>query len=86
MSFTAITSSALAAISSNFQLACEHDLEGIVAKWKNGRYTAGRVDTTWLKVRNRAYTQWEAREEMFERPHEPLTSGGWDSCAVACSM
>ena len=35
-----------------FRLACEHDLEGIVAKWKHGRYIAGREETTWLKIRN----------------------------------
>jgi bifunctional non-homologous end joining protein LigD len=65
-----------------FQLACENDLEGIVAKWRKGRYVSGREETTWYKIRNRNYTQWEGRVEMFERPHEP---SGWGACARAAA-
>jgi ATP-dependent DNA ligase len=49
-----------------FRLACEHDIEGIVAKWKQGPYLPER-ETTWLEVRNRQYSQWAGREELFER-------------------
>jgi ATP-dependent DNA ligase len=43
-----------------FRLACEHDLEGVVAKWKSGLYLPER-ETTWLEVRNRQYSQWAGR-------------------------
>ena len=41
---------------------------------------------TWLKIRNRDYSQWAGREELFERER-----GGdpdfqvWDGCALACN-
>jgi bifunctional non-homologous end joining protein LigD len=66
-----------------FKLACENDLEGIVAKSRTGRYVAGRDETTWYKIRNRNYSQWEGRSEMFERPEEP---SGWAACAMAASV
>ena len=68
-----------------FNAACQHDLEGIVAKWKYGPYVAGREETTWWKIRNRQYSQWEGRSEMFERPHEPRPADfiGWDACCAA---
>jgi hypothetical protein len=43
--------------------------EGVVAKWKGGTYrTAYRTDkrTSWLKVRNRQYSQIDGRRELFE--------------------
>jgi len=69
-----------------FQAACEHDLEGIVAKHKHGLYTSGRDETTWFKIRNRNYSQWEGRNEMFDRPHEPqsVENVGWGACEAAC--
>jgi bifunctional non-homologous end joining protein LigD len=39
------------------------DLEGIVAKRKRDPYAP---TTTWLKVKNRAYTQMEGRGELFD--------------------
>ena len=39
------------------------DLEGIVAKRKVDPYAAST--TTWLKVKNRAYTQMEGRADLF---------------------
>ena len=66
-----------------FQLACEQDLEGIVAKRKFDPYLERH--TSWLKIRNRSYSQWVGREELFERER-----GGdpdfqvWDACALAC--
>jgi bifunctional non-homologous end joining protein LigD len=52
-----------------FRLICEHDLEGIVAKHKYSPYLPDR-ETTWIKVRNRSYSQWIGREELFERERE----------------
>jgi bifunctional non-homologous end joining protein LigD len=68
-----------------FRLACEHDLEGVVAKQKHAPYLLTERPT-WLKLRNREYTQWAGREELFER--ERATSPdehGWASCVAACA-
>jgi len=46
-----------------FRLACEHDLEGIVAKRRDGIYDPGA--TTWWKVKNTAYSQARDRHEQF---------------------
>jgi len=48
-----------------FQLGCQHDLEGIVAKSKSDPYLSDHA--TWLKIRNPNYSQWVGREELFER-------------------
>ena len=50
-----------------FDAACERDLEGIVAKWKRGRYETDGVTTSWIKAKNRNYSQWTGRRELFER-------------------
>jgi ATP-dependent DNA ligase len=42
-----------------------HDLEGIVAKWKRGRYHSDGQTTSWLKVRNPDYSQMEVRHDAF---------------------
>jgi len=52
-----------------FRLACDNDLEGVVAKHKHSLYLAEQAN--WLKVRNRIYSQWLWREELFERSAEP---------------
>ena len=44
-----------------FRLACQHDLEGVVAKLAHG--TSGE---RWYKIRNPAYSQYEGRRELFE--------------------
>jgi bifunctional non-homologous end joining protein LigD len=49
-----------------FALACAHDTEGIVGKWANGRYHVDGSTTSWLKVKNPAYTQAVGRHELFE--------------------
>ena len=36
---------------------CEHDVEGVVAKWRGGMYQSG-PHTSWLKIRNPHYSQW----------------------------
>ena len=48
-----------------FAAACRHDLEGIVAKWKDGTYQSG-PGTSWLKIKNPAYSQWENKRELYE--------------------
>jgi bifunctional non-homologous end joining protein LigD len=66
-----------------FRLACDRDLEGIVAKRKFEPYLPEHGK--WLKIRNKSYSQWEGREELFKRERE---SGPdiifWDGCVRAC--
>ena len=45
-----------------YRLVCERDLEGIVAKRRDGAYG---VD--WFKIRNPRYSQYEGRRELFEK-------------------
>jgi bifunctional non-homologous end joining protein LigD len=47
-----------------YKLTCERDLEGIVAKHRNGLYDTNRP--AWLKIKNPDYSQKERREEFFE--------------------
>jgi hypothetical protein len=49
-----------------FEVACAHDLEGIVAKPANGRYHSDGTNTNWVKIKNPSYTQMTARHELFE--------------------
>jgi bifunctional non-homologous end joining protein LigD len=49
-----------------FEVACAHDLEGIVGKLASGRYHADGTSTNWCKIRNAGYTQMTARHELFE--------------------
>ena len=37
-----------------------------VAKWKYGRYVSG-PETSWVKIKNPAYTQIQGRHEQFNR-------------------
>jgi len=48
-----------------YRVACEQDLEGILAKRKTGFYTPEA--TTWVKIRNPQYSQIEGRRELFEK-------------------
>jgi bifunctional non-homologous end joining protein LigD len=48
-----------------YQLACEHDVEGVVAKWRHGRYQSEGTGTSWLKIKN-AGSQALGRRELFE--------------------
>lgn len=50
-----------------YAAACAVDAEGIVAKWARGPYRADGATTSWLKVKNPAYTQMEGRHELFDR-------------------
>jgi hypothetical protein len=45
-----------------FRVACERDLEGVVAKWKLGAYG----QSCW-KIRNPNYSQYAGRRELFEK-------------------
>ena len=66
-----------------FQLACQHDLEGIVAKRKGDPYLPEHA--TWLKIRNRNYSQWVGREELFERERSSEPDfAAWSSCVLVC--
>ena len=47
-----------------FRLACERDLEGIVAKRKVGAY-----GDSWFKIRNPVYSQYEGRRKLFEKKY-----------------
>lgn len=49
-----------------FRAACAQDAEGIVAKWARGTYHVDGATTSWLKVKNPAYSQAEGRHELFE--------------------
>src|SRR5579864_3474574 len=68
-----------------FKKACELDLEGIVAKHKHSPYAPER-DKTWLKIRNRSYSQWAGRDELFERERHQEPVAGWHSCALASEV
>lgn len=48
-----------------FRLVCDRDLEGIVAKRRDGLYAPDRSD--WLKIKNAGYSQAVGRWELFER-------------------
>jgi len=66
-----------------FRLACDNDLEGIVAKRKFDPYLPDQA--SWLKIRNTNYSQWEGREELFHREREADPDMSlWDECVRAC--
>ena len=54
-----------------FELACERDLERIVAKWKHGAYQSDGHGTSWLKIKHPKYSQAEGRQELFESRRRP---------------
>jgi bifunctional non-homologous end joining protein LigD len=58
-----------------FAAACRLDLEGIVAKWAHGSYQNGS-QTSWLKVRNPGYSQWDGRRELFDARSDNATRRG----------
>jgi bifunctional non-homologous end joining protein LigD len=47
-----------------FNAICEQDMEGIVAKQAAASYTPDA--TTWVKIKNREYSQAVGREDFFE--------------------
>ena len=48
-----------------FRLGCANDLEGIVAKPKLSPYRSDSRQTTWIKIKNPAYSQNQGRRELF---------------------
>jgi bifunctional non-homologous end joining protein LigD len=44
-----------------FEAVCERELEGVVAKRRNGRYRPG--ERGWIKIKNRDYWRWEIERE-----------------------
>jgi bifunctional non-homologous end joining protein LigD len=68
-----------------FEQACQHDLEGIVAKHKYALYVIDREQSTWFKIRNPQYSQWAGRAKLFERERSREPVAGWHTCAVACA-
>jgi bifunctional non-homologous end joining protein LigD len=48
-----------------YRSVCEQDLEGIVAKRADGLYTP--EETSWVKIKNRSYSQMDGRHELFEK-------------------
>ena len=68
-----------------FQRVCKMDLEGIVAKHSFGNYVTERERTTWFKIKNRAYSQMQGREKLFERERHKEPVPGWHSCDLVCA-
>ena len=48
-----------------FELACERDLEGIVAKHRDTPYSLDPTRTSWCKIKNPDYSQAVGRHELF---------------------
>jgi len=70
-----------------FELVCERDLEGIVAKHRHSRYTVENHNPAWVKIRNRRYSQMIGRDELFERHNEKKGAPdiGWHVCTRAAA-
>ena len=58
-----------------FAAACDRDLEGIVAKWRHGKYV-NDPDHPWVKIKNPAYSQIQGRHEQFDRMRKWAASAG----------
>jgi bifunctional non-homologous end joining protein LigD len=50
-----------------YELACELDLEGIVAKRADNPYEEDARNPHWIKIKNQAYSQKEGRGKLFRR-------------------
>jgi bifunctional non-homologous end joining protein LigD len=46
-----------------YQMICEGNQEGIVAKRKNSKYS---TSARWIKIKNPTYTQSKGRHELFD--------------------
>jgi bifunctional non-homologous end joining protein LigD len=70
-----------------FQLACERDLEGIVAKHRHSFYSTEDHNPAWVKIRNRKYSQLIGRDELFEHRYEERGAPeiGWGVCDRAAA-
>jgi ATP-dependent DNA ligase len=50
-----------------YRLACQLDLEGIVAKKADSPYEDNWSDPYWIKIKNPQYSQKEGRADLFKR-------------------
>jgi bifunctional non-homologous end joining protein LigD len=50
-----------------FRLACQLDLEGIVAKRASSPYQEDARNPHWIKIKNPAYSQKEGRGDLFKQ-------------------
>jgi hypothetical protein len=50
-----------------YRLACQLDLEGIVAKRTDSRCEDNPKARNWIKIKNPAYSQKEGRGDLFKR-------------------
>jgi bifunctional non-homologous end joining protein LigD len=55
-----------------WEAVCEHELEGVVAKRRSGRYVPGQRG--WIKAKNRDYWRWEMEREGALRRRRDLQS------------
>jgi bifunctional non-homologous end joining protein LigD len=44
-----------------WEVVCEHELEGVVARRRSSRYLPG--EHGWVKTKNRDYSRWELERE-----------------------
>jgi hypothetical protein len=71
----------------NCRLACGHDVEEIVAKYKFAPYLSAEGETSWIKIRNASYSQIAGRDELFNRDgkrRREQAIDGWSGCVLAC--
>jgi len=71
-----------------FELVCDRDLEGVVAKPRYSRYSSENVNPAWVKIKNKNYSQVIGRHELFEREPEATyhAAMGWHSCTQICAQ
>ena len=50
-----------------YRLACQLDLEGIVAKRADSTYEDNPNERKWIKIKNPAYSQKEGRGDLFKQ-------------------
>lgn len=48
-----------------FDAVCRADGEGYLGKWARGRYESDGVSTSWVKVKNPAYSQMQVYDSRF---------------------
>lgn len=65
-----------------FALACDFDLEGIVAKPRSGTYLSDGDETSRFKIRNRGYSQMMM---SFAKIKRRIVPGKIASCVFAVS-
>lgn len=63
-----------------FELCCEHDLEGVVAKQSRSTYLEHDQRQVWVKIKNPIYTGAIGRHELFERRSSIPPGGASQDC------